>query len=87
VAAGPLDARRYCVLFAAACCLQVWASNRDRLAPEAAGGEWLTLCLERLAFAGDPPVSGGLAEPVTAWMLRQLREAELFSITPLELAR
>jgi hypothetical protein len=50
--AGPADfslARRYCVLHAAACCLQVWRSNRERLASEAAGGEWLALCLERLA--------------------------------------
>src|SRR5207237_3218590 len=28
-------ARRYCVLHAAACCLQVWRSNRERMAPEA----------------------------------------------------
>lgn len=82
-----VDPRRYCTLHAAACCLQVWSSNRERLAPEAAGGEWLALCLERLAFGGDPPASGDLAEPVTAWMLRQLHEGELFSLVPLELAR
>ena len=89
--AGPADlsrARRYCVLHAAACCLQVWRSNRERLASEAAGGEWLALCLERLAGGGDAaPVPGGLAEPVSAWMLRQLHEGELFSIAPFELAR
>ena len=88
--AGPADlslARRHCVLHAAACCLQVWRSNRERMAPEAAGGEWLALCLERLACGGDAPPSGDLAEPVSAWMLRQLDEGELFSIVPLELAR
>jgi len=89
--AGPADlslAHRYCVLHAAACCLQVWRCNRERMAPEAAGGEWLALCLERLACGSDAaPAGGDLAEPVGAWMLRQLDEGELFSIVPFELAR
>jgi alkylation response protein AidB-like acyl-CoA dehydrogenase len=89
--AGPADlslARRYCVLHAAACCLQVWRCNRERMAPEAAGGEWLALCLERLAGGGDPAlVRDDLTEPVSVWMLRQLDQGELFSIVPLELAR
>src|SRR5262249_40655303 len=89
--AGPADltlARRYCVLHAAACCLQVWRCNRERMAPEAAGGEWLALCLERLASGGDPAADhDDLAEPVSAWMLRQLDEGDLFSIVPFELAR
>jgi hypothetical protein len=85
--ADPVDPRRYCTLHAAACCLQVWSTNRDRLAPEAAGGEWLALCLQRLAFGGDPPASGELAEPVLAWMRRQLHDGQLFSLVPLELAR
>jgi alkylation response protein AidB-like acyl-CoA dehydrogenase len=87
--AGPADlslAHRYCVLHAAACCLQVWRCNRERMAPEAAGGEWLALCLERLA-CGPAGAGGGLAEPVSAWMLRQLDEGELFSLVPFELAR
>jgi alkylation response protein AidB-like acyl-CoA dehydrogenase len=82
--AGDLSlARRYCALHAAACCLQVWRSNRERLAPEAAGGEWLALCLERLAGADDPRPP----EPVVEWMLRQLHEGELFSLAPVELGR
>jgi alkylation response protein AidB-like acyl-CoA dehydrogenase len=89
--AGPADlslARRYCVLHAAACCLQVWRCNRERMAPEAAGGEWLALCLDRLACGVErAPARADLAEPVSAWMLRQLDEGELFSIVPLELAR
>jgi hypothetical protein len=76
-------ARRWCVLHAAACCLQVWRSNREVLAPEAAGGEWLAPCLERLAAGGEP----GPAEPVVTWMLRQLDQGELFSLVPFELAR
>jgi alkylation response protein AidB-like acyl-CoA dehydrogenase len=82
-------ARRYCALHAAACCLQVWRSNRARVPAEAAGGEWLALCLDRLARGGaDPPPAGGdLAEPVIAWMRRQHDEGELFSLVPLELAR
>src|SRR5262245_4432207 len=89
--AGPADlslARRYCVLHAAACCLQVWRCTRERMAPEAAGSEGLALCLERLASGGDPAaVHDDLAEPVSLWMLRQLDEGELFSIVPFELAR
>ena len=86
LASGPADhslARRHCALHAAACCLQVWRSNRDGLAPEAAGGEWLALCLERLAGDPDPTPE----EPVIAWMLRQHDEGELFSLVPLELGR
>lgn len=88
---GPPDlslAHRYCVLHAAACCLEVWRCNRERLAPEAASGEWLTLCLERLVCGGGPaPAGGDLAEPVGAWMQRQLDQGELFSIVPFELGR
>lgn len=90
-APGPGDlslAHRYCVLHAAACCLHVWRCNRERMAPEAAGGEWLALCLERLACDGGPaPAAGDLAGPVCDWMLRQLEEGELFSLVPFELAR
>src|SRR5262249_36178517 len=82
--AGPADltlARRYCALHAAACCLQVWRGSREREAPEAAGGE-------ALASGGDPAADhDDLAEPVSAWMLRQLDEGDLFSIVPFELAR
>jgi alkylation response protein AidB-like acyl-CoA dehydrogenase len=89
--AGPADlslADRYCVLHAAACCLEVWRCNRERLTPEAAGGEWLALCLERLACGGRPaPAARDLAEPVGAWMQRQHEDGELFSVVPLELAR
>jgi hypothetical protein len=89
--ARPIDlslAHRYCILHAAACCLEVWRCNREVMAPEAAGGEWLALCLERLACGGGlTPVAGDLAEPVSAWMLRQLDEGELFSIVPFGLGR
>lgn len=78
-------ARHHCVLHAAACCLEVWRRSREVLAPEARGGEWLALCLERLAGAEE--VRPDLAEPVLAWMLRQLEEGELFSLVPFELAR
>jgi alkylation response protein AidB-like acyl-CoA dehydrogenase len=80
-------AHRYCILHAAACCLEIWRCNEGRMAPEAAGGEWLALCLERLACGGGPaPAGGDFAEPISAWMQRQLEEGELFSIVPFELA-
>jgi alkylation response protein AidB-like acyl-CoA dehydrogenase len=81
-------ARHHCVLHAAACCLQIWHSNRGALSPEAAGGEWVTLCLERLAGGADSiPAGADLNGPVTAWMLSHLDRGELFSIMPFELAR
>jgi alkylation response protein AidB-like acyl-CoA dehydrogenase len=80
-------ARRHCVLHAAACCLQIWRTSRSVLAPEAAGGEWLALCLERLV--GDDSASGGadLEASVCDWMYGQLDRGELFSIMPFELAQ
>jgi alkylation response protein AidB-like acyl-CoA dehydrogenase len=82
------QARRHCVLHAAASCLQVWRTNRDRLPAEAAGGEWLALCLERLSGGGDwAPAGVDLEGPTGAWMLRQLDQGELFSVMPFELAR
>jgi len=84
----PSLARRHCILHAAACCIQLWRTNRDRLATEAAEGEWLTLCLERLAAGGESgPCGADLTGPVCDWMLGQLERNELFSIVPLELAR
>jgi alkylation response protein AidB-like acyl-CoA dehydrogenase len=81
-------ARRHCLLHAAACCLQVWRTNRDRLVPAAADGEWLALCLERLADGGDwAPTGADLEGPVFDWMLGQEERGELFSILPFELAR
>ena len=88
-------ARRYCLLYAAACCLQIRNTNRDALSPEAAGGEWITLCLERIASTPDlefpSPSRGGwgaaLEDSVFRWMLGQLERGELFSLMPLELAR
>jgi alkylation response protein AidB-like acyl-CoA dehydrogenase len=88
LAAGAGDvslARRHCVLHAAACCLEVWRCSQEVLAQEARGGEWLALCLERLA--GGETTRADVAEPVVAWMLRQLDEGELFSLVPFELAR
>lgn len=81
------QARIHCRLHAAACCLQIWRTNRDRLA-HAAGGEWLAPCLERLAGGEDwAPAGTDLAGPAFDWMLHQFERGELFSITPLELAR
>ncbi|TMD40062.1 MAG: hypothetical protein E6I88_10760 [Chloroflexi bacterium] len=90
-------ARQYCILHAAASCLQIWHTNRGRLSPESAGGEWLTLCLERLATMaccespspswGGDGMGGDLGNRVFTWMLGQLERGELFSLMPLELAQ
>ena len=54
----------------------------------AADGEWLALCLERLAGGSSwAPTGADLEGPVFDWMLGQLERAELFSILPFELAR
>lgn len=60
-------ARRHCLLHAAACCLQIWRTNRDRLAPAAAEGEWLVLCFERLAGCSDKRAS---ASARSKWMVQ-----------------
>ncbi len=57
------------------------------MAPEAAGGEWLALCLERLAGKDSSPAGTDLEGPVSSWMHGQLDRGELFSIMPFELAR
>jgi alkylation response protein AidB-like acyl-CoA dehydrogenase len=81
--AGFALARRHCLLHAAACCLQTWSANRDRL-----DGGWLALCLERLARGEDwEPAVADLDGPVFEGMLGQLDRAELFSLRPFELAR
>ena len=81
-------ARRHCLVHAAACCLQIWRTNRALLAPVAADGEWLVLCLERLAGGSDwAPTSADLEGPICDGMLGQLDRGELFSILPFELAR
>ena len=76
---------------------QIWHTNRGRLSPESAGGEWLTLCLERLATMaccespspswGGDGMGGDLGNRVFTWMLGQLERGELFSLMPLELAQ
>ena len=83
-------ARRYCLLHAAACCLEVRRHSRTLLADEDAAGAWVALCLARLRRglgAHGPAAPAGAAETVTAWMLRQFEAGELFSIAPFALAR
>lgn len=98
--AGPTDvdvwtARRYCLVHAAACCLEVWRHSRRLSVGETNSGAWLVLCLARLRErivcdqVGGP---GGQEEPelaisVSARMLNQYEAGELFSVAPFELAR
>ncbi|HEX2645822.1 MAG TPA: hypothetical protein VHO95_01205, partial [Candidatus Dormibacteraeota bacterium] len=76
------DARRHSVLHAAACCRQMWLTNRDRV-----GDEWLEMCLDRLAGGSDwMPGGADLSGPMFDRMLGQHGRNELFSLFPMELA-
>src|SRR5262252_1969404 len=81
-------ARRYCLVHAAACCLEVWRHSRGLLGDEAAAGAWLALCLARLRdrLGGAPAAPAGLTADACAWMLREFEDGELFSIAPFALA-
>jgi alkylation response protein AidB-like acyl-CoA dehydrogenase len=47
-------ARHYCVLHAAAACVQMWAYNMDTLPDFFSGGEWLAFSLHGLLATFDP---------------------------------
>jgi hypothetical protein len=84
------QAERYCVLEAAACCVQMWLSNRERLGEFFARGDWLVLSLERLlARLGQQKSSlpAEHEERVAEELERLFEEERLFSIVPLQLAQ
>jgi alkylation response protein AidB-like acyl-CoA dehydrogenase len=84
------QAERYCVLEAAACCVHMWLSNRERLGEFFARGDWLVLSLERLLVRLGQQKSSLPAEHeerVAEELERLFEEERLFSIVPLQLAQ
>jgi alkylation response protein AidB-like acyl-CoA dehydrogenase len=82
-------ARAHCLVHAAACCLEMWLENRERLDGHAADGHWVVLCVTRLLHKlGRPcPPAGDMVEERCASWLAQLEEGNrLFSLLGLPLA-
>ncbi len=82
-------ARRYCVLHAAAVCLEVWIFNRDRLDDWFEEGEWLVACLDRLLVPRDRAWRTGGARSYAALYGRLAAlaaENRLFSLVPFPLS-
>jgi alkylation response protein AidB-like acyl-CoA dehydrogenase len=83
-------AHRFCVLHAAAACVQMWLYNGAALGEFFRRGEWLALCLDRLLQTFRPalaPRARLSADNVARELVRLHREDRLFSIVPLQLAR
>jgi alkylation response protein AidB-like acyl-CoA dehydrogenase len=83
-------AHRYCVLYAASSCIQMWLHNREALGDFFLRGEWLALCLERLLKTFR--VERGAFEPsriehVAHEARRLYSDDKLFSVVPMQLAR
>lgn len=82
-------ARRYCALYAAAACIQLWIHNRDDFDDWFSRGEWLLLCLGRillgLGFPRDEEADRWAASAVER-LLFLAREDRSFSIVPIRLA-
>jgi alkylation response protein AidB-like acyl-CoA dehydrogenase len=83
-------AKRFCRLYAAACCLHMWISNRGRMGEFFDRGEWLALSLDRTLRSMRPNCRAAMQsyrENMGRELCRLYREDRLFSITPLRLAR
>ncbi|MDB5901660.1 MAG: acyl-CoA dehydrogenase protein [Betaproteobacteria bacterium] len=73
--------RQYCVLHAAAACLQMWIHNKAHVGAYFAKGEWLLLALNRLLGSGphpDPTLSTDAVRELAAMHARR----ESVSINP-----
>jgi len=82
-------AKQYCTLHAAASCVHMWLHNRHHLGTFFAKGEWLALCLRRIALAFRPAhsLASRIDDEAIAQELLQLHmEDKLFSIVPFQLA-
>ncbi len=85
-----LRAKRYCVVHAAAACVQMWLHNRERLSDYFARGTWLALGLGRLvgALGRQPPaLPRSWSQEAVHELVRLADEGQMFSIVPMRLAR
>ncbi|MEA5508477.1 acyl-CoA dehydrogenase [Crocosphaera sp. UHCC 0190] len=83
-------AKKYCILHAATCCLQMWLYNRTILGEFFAKGEWLVLSLHRLLRMIRPlpySISDAYVANTAEELLKLCKEDKLFSIVPFQLAQ
>jgi hypothetical protein len=83
-------AKRFCRLYAAACCLHMWIYNRGRMGEFFDRGEWLALSLDRALRSMRPNCRAApqsYREDMGRELCRLYREDRLFSIIPLRLAQ
>ncbi|MEA5535106.1 acyl-CoA dehydrogenase [Crocosphaera sp. XPORK-15E] len=83
-------AKKYCILHAATCCLQMWLYNRTILGEFFAKGEWLVLSLHRLLRMIRPlpySISDAYVANLAEELLKLYKEDKLFSIVPFQLAQ
>jgi hypothetical protein len=83
-------ARKYCMLHAAATCLEMWVWNRGSQGEFFSRGKWLVLALHKvlreIGLVLDCTPAEEDYESVAQEMVRQLKENQLFSIAELNLA-
>jgi hypothetical protein len=83
-------ARKYCLLHAAAACVEMWVWNRGSLGEFFSRGNWLVLALQKilrdLGRDQNCAVTMENYELVTEEMVKQFRENQLFSIAAVNLA-
>jgi alkylation response protein AidB-like acyl-CoA dehydrogenase len=82
--------KEFCLCHTAAACFYLWVYNRHLLAADFASGEWLVLCLHRLAKQIAPQRDllslAVYREHVAVSMLGRLEKNCLFSLFPVQLA-
>lgn len=76
-------AKEYCVVHAAATCLQIWTHSRTSLSGYFAAGEWLLLALNRLLKPDSPPDTlRSYFENAARELVEMHGRKEFISITP-----
>jgi hypothetical protein len=83
------QAEKYCALEAAACCVHMWAHNREDLGEFFGRGDWLVLSLERLLVRlgrRRAILRREHEQRVAVELERLYRERRLFSVVPFRLA-
>lgn len=82
------QAEKYCALEAAACCVHMWAHNREDLGEFFGRGDWLVLSLERLLVRlgrRRTILTREHEQRVAVELERLYRERRLFSVVPFRL--